>query len=85
MKWGRAADGCGSASAPAGRNLPSGRRIAFPRCFVPAVNEIEIKIINTTGDNITDVALAKVGTKGMFTKEIEEALAAGRVDLAVHR
>ena len=32
----------------------------------------------------TDVALAKVGTKGMFTKEIEEALAEGRVDLAVH-
>ena len=35
-------------------------------------------------DKITDVALANVGTKGMFTKEIEEALAAGRVDLAVH-
>ncbi|HLZ43661.1 MAG TPA: hydroxymethylbilane synthase [Candidatus Sulfotelmatobacter sp.] len=47
-------------------------------------HEIEIEIIHTTGDKITDVALAKVGTKGMFTKEIEEALAAGRVDLAVH-
>jgi hydroxymethylbilane synthase len=46
--------------------------------------EVEIEIIHTTGDKITDVALAKVGTKGMFTKEIEEALAAGRVDLAVH-
>lgn len=46
--------------------------------------EVEIEIIKTTGDKITDVALAKVGTKGMFTKEIEEALAAGRVDLAVH-
>lgn len=45
---------------------------------------VEIEIIHTTGDKITDVALAKVGTKGMFTKEIEEALAAGRVDLAVH-
>jgi hydroxymethylbilane synthase len=45
---------------------------------------IEIEIIKTTGDKILDVALAKVGTKGMFTKEIEEALAAGRVDLAVH-
>jgi hydroxymethylbilane synthase len=45
---------------------------------------VEIEIIRTTGDKITDVALAKVGTKGMFTKEIEEALAEGRVDLAVH-
>jgi len=47
-------------------------------------HQVEIEIIKTTGDKITDVALAKVGTKGMFTKEIEEALAAGRVDLAVH-
>ena len=47
-------------------------------------HEVELEIIKTTGDKITDVALAKVGTKGMFTKEIEEALAAGRVDLAVH-
>ena len=46
--------------------------------------QVEIEIIKTTGDKITDVALAKVGTKGMFTKEIEEALADGRVDLAVH-
>jgi hydroxymethylbilane synthase len=45
---------------------------------------VEIEIIHTTGDKITDVALAKVGTKGMFTKEIDEALAEGRVDLAVH-
>src|SRR5208282_5260581 len=47
-------------------------------------HEVAIEIIKTTGDKITDVALAKVGTKGMFTKEIEEALADGRVDLAVH-
>jgi hydroxymethylbilane synthase len=45
---------------------------------------VDIEIIKTTGDKITDVALAKVGTKGMFTKEIEEALAQERVDLAVH-
>jgi hydroxymethylbilane synthase len=45
---------------------------------------VEIEIIKTTGDKIPDVALAKVGTKGMFTKEIEEALADGRIDLAVH-
>ena len=45
---------------------------------------IQIEIIKTTGDKITDVALAQVGTKGMFTKEIEEALAENRIDLAVH-
>src|ERR1700719_2312354 len=47
-------------------------------------HQVELEIIKTTGDKITDVALAKVGTKGMFTKEIEEALAAGQVDFAVH-
>ena len=47
-------------------------------------HEIDLEIIKTTGGKITDVALAKVGTKGMFTKEIEEALADGQVDLAVH-
>jgi len=47
-------------------------------------HEVELEIIKTTGDKILDVALAQVGTKGMFTKEIEEALADGRVDLAVH-
>ena len=47
-------------------------------------HQINIEIIKTTGDKITDVALAKVGTKGMFTKEIEEALSDHRVDLAVH-
>jgi hydroxymethylbilane synthase len=47
-------------------------------------HEVSIEIIKTTGDKITEIALSKVGTKGMFTKEIEEALAEGRVDLAVH-
>lgn len=45
---------------------------------------VDITVIKTTGDKITEVALSKVGTKGMFTKEIEEALAAKQVDLAVH-
>lgn len=47
-------------------------------------HEVEIEVIKTTGDKILDVALANVGTKGMFTKEIEEALLDHRVDLAVH-
>ncbi len=46
--------------------------------------ETRIEIIRTTGDKITDVPLAKVGGKGLFTKEIEEALLDGRIDLAVH-
>jgi hydroxymethylbilane synthase len=47
-------------------------------------HEVEIEIIKTTGDQLQEVTFAQVGAKGMFTKEIEEALAAGRVDLAVH-
>src|SRR4051794_85349 len=47
-------------------------------------HECRLEIIKTTGDKITDVPLAKVGTKGLFTKEIEEALLDGRADLAVH-
>ena len=43
-----------------------------------------LEIIKTTGDKITSVPLAKVGTKGLFTKEIEEALLDSRIDLAVH-
>jgi len=43
-----------------------------------------IEIVKTTGDKIADVPLAKVGTKGLFTKEIEEALLDGRADIAVH-
>lgn len=46
--------------------------------------EIEIKKIKTTGDKILDVALAKIGDKGLFVKEIEESLLRGEVDLAVH-
>src|ERR1700690_134366 len=50
------------------------------------VNEaaIEIVIIRTSGDAIQDRPLADVGGKGLFTKEIEEALLDGRIDLAVH-
>lgn len=43
-----------------------------------------LEIIHTTGDKITDLALSKVGTKGLFTKEIEEALLNGAIDVAVH-
>jgi hydroxymethylbilane synthase len=46
--------------------------------------ECRIEIIHTTGDKIADVGLSKVGTKGLFTKEIEEALLNRSIDLAVH-
>jgi hydroxymethylbilane synthase len=49
-----------------------------------AAERIELKVIRTTGDVIRDRPLAEVGGKGLFTKEIEEALLAGDVDLAVH-
>ena len=45
---------------------------------------IEIKIIRTTGDVVQDRPLADAGGKGLFAKEIEEALLAGSIDLAVH-
>jgi hydroxymethylbilane synthase len=47
-------------------------------------HEVEISIIKTTGDRLQEVTFAEVGSKGMFTLEIEEALAQGRIDLAVH-
>lgn len=46
--------------------------------------QVELLKIKTTGDKILDVPLAKVGGKGLFVKEIEEALLEGRADLAVH-
>jgi len=49
-----------------------------------APEAFELKIIRTSGDVIQDRPLAEVGGKGLFTKEIEEALIAGQIDLAVH-
>ena len=47
-------------------------------------HEVGIEIIRTTGDRLQDITFVQVGTKGMFTKEIEEALIDERIDLAVH-
>jgi hydroxymethylbilane synthase len=49
-----------------------------------AEDAFEIVVIRTTGDRVTDRPLGEIGGKGLFTKEIEEALLAGAVDLAVH-
>ena len=45
---------------------------------------VTLKRIKTSGDKILDVPLAKIGGKGLFVKEIEEALLQGEIDLAVH-
>jgi hydroxymethylbilane synthase len=58
------------------------RRIASLGALSP--DQIEIKLIRTTGDRIVDRPLVEAGGKGLFTKEIEEALLAGDIDLAVH-
>ncbi|WP_339714823.1 hydroxymethylbilane synthase [uncultured Sneathiella sp.] len=46
--------------------------------------QLEIRVIKTTGDRIQDRALSEVGGKGLFVKEIEEALISGEIDFAVH-
>jgi len=53
------------------------------RLFDPSL-EVEIVPITTKGDKILDTALSKIGDKGVFTKEIEEKLIEGEIDMAVH-
>ncbi len=47
-------------------------------------DEFEIKVISTTGDEVLNVALSKIGDKGLFTRQIESQLLDGEIDLAVH-
>src|ERR1700743_1657095 len=47
-------------------------------------HEVSIEVIRTTGERMQNMAFASVGAKGRFTREIEEALLAGTIDLAVH-
>ena len=59
----------------------------YPQAAFPELNEdgaLEIVIIKTTGDKILNQPLADIGGKGLFTKEIDDALLDGRVDIAVH-
>src|SRR3954471_18512498 len=47
-------------------------------------DQFEIKIIHTTGDQVLDMALSKIGDKGLFTRQIEAELIDGGIDMAVH-
>ncbi|HEY9163670.1 MAG TPA: hydroxymethylbilane synthase, partial [Magnetovibrio sp.] len=49
-----------------------------------AEGAIEIVTIKTTGDKVQDRALMEIGGKGLFTKEIDDAMLAGEIDIAVH-
>ena len=49
-----------------------------------AEEAFQIEVIKTTGDKVQDRSLSEIGGKGLFTKEIEEALLDGRIDIAVH-
>jgi len=57
-------------------------KAAFPRLAAPG--HIELVVIKTTGDAVLDRALQDIGGKGLFTKEIDEAMLAGDIDIAVH-
>jgi hydroxymethylbilane synthase len=59
-------------------------RVQLASAHGVAAEAFELKIIRTSGDVIQDRPLSEVGGKGLFTKEIEEALIAGEIDLAVH-
>jgi hydroxymethylbilane synthase len=56
--------------------------VAYPDLRAPGA--MEVMTIRTTGDRVQDQRLAEIGGKGLFTKEIEEALIAGAIDFAVH-
>jgi hydroxymethylbilane synthase len=71
----------GSELALAQANELKARIIAANPDRVP---EIEIIVISTAGDRVQDRPLSEIGGKGLFTQEIEEQLADGRIDLAVH-
>jgi hydroxymethylbilane synthase len=59
-------------------------RLAAAHPELAAPEALETVVIKTTGDAVRDRSLAAIGGKRLFTKEIEEALLAGRIDLAVH-
>jgi hydroxymethylbilane synthase len=59
-------------------------RLALAHPDLAAPDAVEIVPITTTGDSVQNRLLSEIGGKGLFTKEIDEALLAGRIDIAVH-
>src|SRR6185436_5364478 len=59
-------------------------RLAQAHPALAEAGAVEIVPITTTGDSVQNRLLSEIGGKGLFTKEIDEALLAGRVDIAVH-
>jgi len=73
----------GSALALAQTNMVA-KHLRTTHANLAAPDAIAIEVIKTTGDRVLDRPLAEIGGKGLFTREIEEALLDGRIDLAVH-
>ena len=60
------------------------RHLKAAHAALAAVAALDVVVIKTTGDRVLDRPLADVGGKGLFSKEIDEAMLAGRLDIAVH-
>jgi hydroxymethylbilane synthase len=74
----------GSRGSPLALVQARAAQAALAKACGIAADQIEIEIIRTSGDKIQDRPLADAGGKGLFTKEIEEALLSGAIDFAVH-
>jgi hydroxymethylbilane synthase len=74
----------GTRGSPLALTQASMVRDALAQAHGFAPEQIALEAIRTSGDRIQDQPLAEAGGKGLFTKEIEEALAAGAIDFAVH-
>ena len=74
----------GTRGSPLARIQAGAVRDALIAAHPELAGRIAIAVVRTSGDRFRDRALAEIGGKGLFTKEIDEALLDGRIDLAVH-
>ena len=56
----------------------------WPQAFDLPEDAFKIVVIKTTGDRVQDRPLKEIGGKGLFTREIEDDMLAGKIDIAVH-